>query len=155
MSTDVDTSVIVGFVIPEENFFKSLKTRQEEVSHFETRFDSKTGKKFKKKIIDEEARWVHKFNGKIYEENEHTWELLEAIGKRFKCFASLHGNLNWNENVVVAIESKRQKKTQNGGYSFKNMGKLPIDDLNRIAREMKKAGFELGDPGIYAVIDIS
>jgi hypothetical protein len=161
MSTDIDTVIVVGFVVPEEDFLKPLKVYKKEESHLEDRFDPKTGKKLKpQKVVDQEARWVYEFEGGTYEDNQtelglNTWDLLDAIGKKFKCFVSFHGNLNWGENITVAVESKKQKKTQKGGYSFKCIGELPKANLARIAREMKKAGFKLGEPGIYPVVDIS
>lgn len=163
MNRETSSSIVVGYLVDEEKFLELLKKDLPETSHYEDRYNEKTGKKLTpQKVIDGEERTVCEFRGKIYESDEDNY-LLEDIGKYFKCSIIQHGNF-CDGDFSLAIESCKQEYPRgfshgeclNGFvFTFKDVAKFPKRDLGRIGRAMQKFGFELGSCGIWPVTDIS
>jgi hypothetical protein len=158
MSTDYDAILVVGYLVNANAFLAILEKEYPEESHMETRFDPKTGKKFKKpeKVIDEEARTVYEFQGKRFETDEKQ-ELVEAIEDHFKCDMWLYVDCREDEDAyLLGISSSKLSKTESDGetLTFAEVAKCR-KDVARIGRAMTKFGFKkLGLAGVHAVLNV-
>jgi hypothetical protein len=147
MSVDRSAELIVGYVIPVEDFFKPLLVESKEVFHMEDRFDPKTGKKLDKqeKVVDRVAGFDVAVGKRVFEGPEDDTDLenfnpeddiTEAIGELLDCDVRVTGDFYNGCNIFVCLTCAKMKY-EDGSASIKELVKHQ-EDLERIGKACKK-----------------
>ena len=157
MSHEYGASLVIGYAIPVEDFFKGMVVHQKETSHTEPRYDPITGKKTEGvKIVDRpESNKIicleQEFEGPEDLEDLDCFDpdndLMEAIGEALDCEASVTGDHYNGGNFFVCLSSSKADPAKDV-VPMKDVAKN-IKDLERIGKAVKRL-FKV-DPGVCGV----
>jgi hypothetical protein len=100
MSTEYDNDIGIGFPISEDMIPPKYKKVEEEIYHYEHRYDPKTGVQQLKmeKVIDKEEKEVFVFGKSEYDDFR---EFLEALTESLGCIICEYGNFLENETFFT------------------------------------------------------
>jgi hypothetical protein len=152
MSTEYDANYVVGWLLDEDNIPKKYRSFRKEVSHLEDRFDPKTGKKItQEKVIDSEEQDIFVLEGEEYDDSSEFFEHLAiTIGGVTEQVGDFNGG-----DVSYAIEPAIDKADMNeGDLKVLSMPKY-TKKLKVMQRKLAKLGFDVGEPMIRAVLNVS
>lgn len=149
---DYDCEAVLGYVVDDlVRFFGGAVQHQDEKSHMEDRYDTRTGQVVgQEKVVDRQACDYVVLDGQEFEVRDDCYvsaELGEALGALLD--ADVHGAGHFGEEMVMIIQPNVEEKE--GVYDLDDVPFM-VAKAKRIGDRCRELGFNPGQAGLRAVL---